>query len=233
MRRMSAGSGYQYLLRSVAAGDGNRALSTPLTRYYSEVGTPPGRWLGSGVGAFGRRPAQARHAGHRGAARAADRDGPRPDHGRAARPRVSDVQAPGRPHRRARRGPRSRDDAGGLRGRDDQDRSRGDRARDAPCRGRVRPHLQRPEVGLGALGCRRRGHPGADRRRAPRGRRRRHRLLRARGRRDPSGHLRQRRCRRPGQRRRSRGGRLRPLRLPRRRPAAPHPRRRVQQGADR
>jgi len=50
---MSAGSGYQYLLRSVAAGDGNRALSTPLTRYYSEVGTPPGRWLGSGVGAFG------------------------------------------------------------------------------------------------------------------------------------------------------------------------------------
>lgn len=53
MRRMSAGSGYHYLLRSVAAGDGHRALSTPLTRYYSEVGTPPGRWLGSGVGAFG------------------------------------------------------------------------------------------------------------------------------------------------------------------------------------
>jgi len=53
MRRMSAGSGYQYLLRSVAAGDGSRALSTPLTRYYSEVGTPPGRWMGSGLGAFG------------------------------------------------------------------------------------------------------------------------------------------------------------------------------------
>lgn len=53
MRRMSAGSGYHYLLRSVAAGDGNRVLTTPLTRYYSEVGTPPGRWLGSGVGAFG------------------------------------------------------------------------------------------------------------------------------------------------------------------------------------
>jgi len=49
MRRMSAGSGYQYLLRSVAAGDGTRSLTTPLTRYYSEVGTPPGRWLGSGV----------------------------------------------------------------------------------------------------------------------------------------------------------------------------------------
>src|SRR3954449_9233272 len=46
---MSAGSGYQYLLRSVATGDDNRALSTPLTRYYSEVGTPPGRWMGSGL----------------------------------------------------------------------------------------------------------------------------------------------------------------------------------------
>lgn len=53
MRRMSAGSGYQYLLRSVAAGDGTRSLTTPLTRYYAEVGTPPGRWLGSGVAAFG------------------------------------------------------------------------------------------------------------------------------------------------------------------------------------
>ena len=50
---MSAGTGYQYLLRSVAVGDGARVLSTPLTRYYSAVGTPPGRWLGSGVRAFG------------------------------------------------------------------------------------------------------------------------------------------------------------------------------------
>ncbi|QIK77345.1 relaxase domain-containing protein [Nocardioides piscis] len=50
---MSAGSGYQYLLRSVAAGDGNRQLSTPLTRYYTEAGTPPGRWLGSGLHALG------------------------------------------------------------------------------------------------------------------------------------------------------------------------------------
>jgi conjugative relaxase-like TrwC/TraI family protein len=53
LRRMSAGTGYQYLLRSVAVGDGARVLPTPLTRYYSEIGTPPGRWLGSGVGAFG------------------------------------------------------------------------------------------------------------------------------------------------------------------------------------
>jgi hypothetical protein len=40
-----------YLLRTVAvaAGDGERSLSTPLTRYYSAQGTPPGRWLGSGL----------------------------------------------------------------------------------------------------------------------------------------------------------------------------------------
>lgn len=49
MRVMSAGTGYQYLLKSVVAGDGNRSLSTPLTRYYTEEGTPPGRWLGSGL----------------------------------------------------------------------------------------------------------------------------------------------------------------------------------------
>ena len=53
MRVMSAGDGYKYLLRTVAAGDGDRSLSTPLTRYYAEAGTPPGRWLGSGVAALG------------------------------------------------------------------------------------------------------------------------------------------------------------------------------------
>lgn len=53
MRVMSAGEGYKYLLKTVAAGDGNRALSTPLTRYYLEEGTPPGRWMGSGVPALG------------------------------------------------------------------------------------------------------------------------------------------------------------------------------------
>jgi len=40
MRLMSAGDGYKYLLRTVAAGDGDRSLSTPLTRYYVEAGTP-------------------------------------------------------------------------------------------------------------------------------------------------------------------------------------------------
>ena len=49
MRVMSAGDGYKYLLRTVAAGDGIRSLSTPLTRYYSAHGTPPGRWIGNGL----------------------------------------------------------------------------------------------------------------------------------------------------------------------------------------
>lgn len=53
MRVMSAGDGYEYLLLSVVAGDGNRSLSMPLTRYYEEAGTPPGYWLGTGVHAFG------------------------------------------------------------------------------------------------------------------------------------------------------------------------------------
>ncbi|WP_457101771.1 MobF family relaxase [Microbacterium sp. P5_E9] len=52
MRVMSAGDGYKYLLRTVAAADGERPLSTPLTRYYAEAGTPPGRWLGSALPAL-------------------------------------------------------------------------------------------------------------------------------------------------------------------------------------
>ncbi|WP_230953346.1 MobF family relaxase [Propionibacterium freudenreichii] len=54
MRVMSAGDGYKYLLRTVAAGDGDRSLSTPLTRYYNAEGTPPGRWMGSGLPALGK-----------------------------------------------------------------------------------------------------------------------------------------------------------------------------------
>lgn len=53
MRVMSAGDGYKYLLRTVAAGDGNRSLSMPLTRYYNAQGTPPGRWMGTGLHGLG------------------------------------------------------------------------------------------------------------------------------------------------------------------------------------
>ena len=53
MRVMGAGDGYKYLLRTVASADGERALSTPLTRYYAEQGTPPGCWMGGGLAALG------------------------------------------------------------------------------------------------------------------------------------------------------------------------------------
>lgn len=49
MRVMSAGDGYRYLLKSVAAGDGNRDLTEPLTRYYQEKGSPPGFWAGTAL----------------------------------------------------------------------------------------------------------------------------------------------------------------------------------------
>jgi conjugative relaxase-like TrwC/TraI family protein len=53
MRVMSAGRGYDYLLKSVVRGDRDMPGSTALTRYYTEAGTPPGRWLGSGLHALG------------------------------------------------------------------------------------------------------------------------------------------------------------------------------------
>jgi conjugative relaxase-like TrwC/TraI family protein len=53
MRVMSAGRGYDYLLKSVVRGDRDMGGSTAITRYYTEEGTPPGRWLGSGLHALG------------------------------------------------------------------------------------------------------------------------------------------------------------------------------------
>jgi conjugative relaxase-like TrwC/TraI family protein len=47
--RISGGTGYRYLMLSVAVGDGDRRASNGLTRYYAESGTPPGRWLGGGL----------------------------------------------------------------------------------------------------------------------------------------------------------------------------------------
>lgn len=49
IKSMHAAQGVDYLLRTVAVGDGDRSLRDPLTRYYAEEGTPPGYWLGAGV----------------------------------------------------------------------------------------------------------------------------------------------------------------------------------------
>lgn len=52
MHRLSAGAGYQYLLRQTAAGDCGRSASSDLTAYYVASGNPPSRWLGGGLAAF-------------------------------------------------------------------------------------------------------------------------------------------------------------------------------------
>lgn len=49
IRRMKLGGGYAYLMDSIAKGDGAADRSSPLTRYYAESGTPPGRFLGAGL----------------------------------------------------------------------------------------------------------------------------------------------------------------------------------------
>lgn len=49
IRKISLGAGYRYLMASVARGDGAEPASSPLTRYYVESGTPPGRFLGAGL----------------------------------------------------------------------------------------------------------------------------------------------------------------------------------------
>jgi conjugative relaxase-like TrwC/TraI family protein len=49
---MTLGSGYRYLMESVAVGDGAPGKSSNLTRYYATSGTPPGVFLGSGLAAL-------------------------------------------------------------------------------------------------------------------------------------------------------------------------------------
>jgi conjugative relaxase-like TrwC/TraI family protein len=49
IRRMSLGSGFKYLMDSIAVGDGAGERSNGLNRYYAESGTPPGVFLGAGL----------------------------------------------------------------------------------------------------------------------------------------------------------------------------------------
>jgi len=50
IRRISLGGGYRYLMESVAVGDGAVGRSNDLSRYYASSGTPPGVFLGAGLG---------------------------------------------------------------------------------------------------------------------------------------------------------------------------------------
>ena len=49
LHKLTAGSGYTYLTRQVAAHDRAGGPRTSLASYYSERGETPGRWVGSGV----------------------------------------------------------------------------------------------------------------------------------------------------------------------------------------
>ncbi|WP_165700076.1 MobF family relaxase [Ornithinimicrobium ciconiae] len=49
LHKLSAGSGYEYLTRQVAAGDDTEIGRRGLEDYYAAKGESPGRWLGSGL----------------------------------------------------------------------------------------------------------------------------------------------------------------------------------------
>src|SRR5215218_5030624 len=49
IHKLSAGSGYDYLTRQVAAFDAAEKGHTGLASYYTERGETPGAWIGSGV----------------------------------------------------------------------------------------------------------------------------------------------------------------------------------------
>lgn len=53
IHRLHAGDGYLYLTRQVASGDRVRDRTRDLTHYYTETGTPPGVWMGSGAEKLG------------------------------------------------------------------------------------------------------------------------------------------------------------------------------------
>jgi conjugative relaxase-like TrwC/TraI family protein len=49
MHKLTAGDGYQYLIRQVAAVDSTSRGNAPLIDYYSSKGESPGHWVGSGL----------------------------------------------------------------------------------------------------------------------------------------------------------------------------------------
>lgn len=49
LHKLTAGSGYDYLTRQVAAQDSTTKSHTSLADYYEQKGESPGRWLGSGL----------------------------------------------------------------------------------------------------------------------------------------------------------------------------------------
>lgn len=58
MHKLTAGDGYSYLTRQVAAHDAADRGHTGLGDYYSEKGESPGHWWGAGITALGLQPGQ-------------------------------------------------------------------------------------------------------------------------------------------------------------------------------
>jgi conjugative relaxase-like TrwC/TraI family protein len=53
IHKITAGDGYTYLTRQVAAGDSSPARGKSAAQYYTETGNPPGTWMGSGLVGLG------------------------------------------------------------------------------------------------------------------------------------------------------------------------------------
>ncbi|MBS9535579.1 relaxase domain-containing protein [Mycobacterium sp. M1] len=56
IHKLTAGDGYTYLTRQVAAGDATHRGRAELGDYYSQKGESPGRWMGRGLAAFASAP---------------------------------------------------------------------------------------------------------------------------------------------------------------------------------
>ena len=59
LQKLSAGSGYEYLIRQVAASDATGRGHTTLADYYSAKGEAPGHWYGGGLAGVGLAPGDA------------------------------------------------------------------------------------------------------------------------------------------------------------------------------
>ena len=53
IHKITAGDGYTYLTRQVAAGDSSPERGRSAAEYYTETGNPPGVWMGRGLDALG------------------------------------------------------------------------------------------------------------------------------------------------------------------------------------
>src|ERR1700722_17596950 len=53
IHKITAGDGYTYLTRQVAAGDSSPERGKSTAQYYTETGNPPGAWMGMGLAGLG------------------------------------------------------------------------------------------------------------------------------------------------------------------------------------